>query len=263
MSDREKRYFWLRLKRDFFKRHDIRIIEDMEHGRDYILFYMKLLCESVDHDGKLRFSDEIPYNEKMLATITHTDEKIVHSALNVFSELRMMELYEDGTYFMNEVPNMIGSETYWAEQKRMQRINAGQAVDNVQNMSGQNVNCPSKSKSKSKSKNKESVSAPPEQKHTHGTYKHVKIKDSEVEKLKAEFGDQITEECITFLDEYIEMKGYKAANHYLCIRKWVVDAVRERRAKRAGYGKKTANNQYAQRDIDFDNLEKRLLAGGE
>ena len=62
----EKRYYWLKLPKDFFKRHDVRIIEAMPNGKDYILFYLKLLCESIDHEGNLRFSDQIPYNEEML-----------------------------------------------------------------------------------------------------------------------------------------------------------------------------------------------------
>ena len=33
-----KRYYWLKLKKDFFKRHDIKIIEEMDNGKDYILF---------------------------------------------------------------------------------------------------------------------------------------------------------------------------------------------------------------------------------
>ena len=70
MAEKDKKYYWLKLKRDFFKRHDIQIIEDMPNGKDYILFYVKLLCESVDHDGRLRFNEEIPYNEEMLATIS-------------------------------------------------------------------------------------------------------------------------------------------------------------------------------------------------
>ena len=82
-----KRYYWLKLKRDFFKRHDIRIIEDMPNGKEYILFYLKMLCESVDHDGSLRFSDTIPYNENMLATITNTNIDIVRSAIKIFVEL--------------------------------------------------------------------------------------------------------------------------------------------------------------------------------
>ena len=56
------KFYWLKLDKDFFKRHDIKIIESMPNGKDYILFYLKLLCESLDHDGSLRFNDQIPYN---------------------------------------------------------------------------------------------------------------------------------------------------------------------------------------------------------
>ena len=97
MAEETKKYYWLRLKKDFFKRHDIQIIEAMDNGKDYILFYLKLLCESVDHEGQLRFSEEIPYNEKMIATITNTNVDIVRSATKVFTDLGMMELLDDGT----------------------------------------------------------------------------------------------------------------------------------------------------------------------
>lgn len=68
-------------------------------------------------------------------------------------------------------------------------------------------------------------------KHKYGEYKHVLLKDSEYEKLADEYGEPMRDECITYLDEYIEMKGYKAKNHYLCIRKWVVNAVKEKQKK--------------------------------
>lgn len=121
MAEKDKKYFWLKLKRDFFKRHDIQIIEDMPNGKDYILFYLKLLCESVDHDGNLRFNDEIPYNEEMLATITRTNIDIVRSAVKVFSQLKMIEILDDGTLYMREVQKMLGGETYWAERTRLYR----------------------------------------------------------------------------------------------------------------------------------------------
>ncbi|WP_051532780.1 phage replisome organizer N-terminal domain-containing protein [Lachnobacterium bovis] len=108
MAERKK-YYWLQLKRDFFKRHDIQIIESMPNGKDYILFYLKLLCESVNHEGNLRFSDQIPYNEQMLSTITNTNVDVVRSAIKIFSELGMMEVMDDGTYFMREVQKMIGT----------------------------------------------------------------------------------------------------------------------------------------------------------
>lgn len=133
----DKKYYWLKLKKDFFKRHDIQIIEAMPNGKDYILFYLKLLVESVDHEGALRFSDAIPYNEQMLATITNTDIDKVRSAMRVFTELKMIEVLDDETIFMAEVTKMLGHETHWAEAKRNQRSKGvGQCPQLVQNVQG-------------------------------------------------------------------------------------------------------------------------------
>lgn len=125
----EKKFYWLKLKKDFFKRHDIKIIEDMENGKDYILFYLKLLCESLDHNGSLRFSDTIPYNEKMLSTITGTNIDIVRSAMKVFTSLEMIEILDDQTIYMREVEKMIGGETDSAERVRRHRaLKQGQSL---------------------------------------------------------------------------------------------------------------------------------------
>ena len=64
-----------------------------------------------------------------------------------------------------------------------------------------------------------------EEKHKYGEYKNVLLKDSELDKLKQDYVNY--EELIKYLDEYIEMKGYKAKSHYLAIKKWVVDAVKK------------------------------------
>lgn len=104
-----KKFYWLKLKRDFFKRHDIRIVEDMPNGKDYILFYLKLLVESVDHNGELRFSETIPYNEQMLATITNTNLDIVRAAMKIFTSLNMIDVIDDGTIYLTQVMSMIGS----------------------------------------------------------------------------------------------------------------------------------------------------------
>ncbi len=133
------KYYWLKLNRDFFKRHDTAIIESMPNGKDYIIFYLKLLCESIDHEGKLRFSEEIPYNEEMLATITRTNVDIVRSAIKVFTSLNMIEILDDGTYFMSKVDKMIGFESEWAKKKRDYRETQEELkklqVDNVHLMS--------------------------------------------------------------------------------------------------------------------------------
>jgi len=122
MPVKDKKYYWLKLKENFFKRHDIKIIESQKNGEKYVLFYLKLLAESISYEGELRFSDLIPYNEEMLSTITSTDIDVVRSAIKVLTELKMVEILEDGTIYMTEVKKMLGHETYWAKQKRQKRL---------------------------------------------------------------------------------------------------------------------------------------------
>ena len=70
------------------------------------------------------------------------------------------------------------------------------------------------------------------QKHAYGEYKHVRLTDTEYNNLCNEYGEEDTSEAITYLDEYIEMKGTKYKSHYLALRKWVFDAVREKQQKK-------------------------------
>lgn len=125
-----KKFYWLKLQADFFKRHDIRIIEAMPNGKDYVLFYLKLLCESITHEGKLRFSDVIPYNEEMLATITNTNVDVVKTAIQIFTQLNLMEIMDDGTYYFNEVNKLIGSAIDSPNANRVRRFRKKQALQN-------------------------------------------------------------------------------------------------------------------------------------
>lgn len=130
-----EKFYWLKLKRDFFKRHDIQVIEAMPNGKDYVLFYLKLMVESIDHNGFLRFSDTIPYNEQMLAVITNTNIDVVRSAIKVLQQLEMIEIQDDQTIYMTEVEVLIGSQSLSAEKKMQQRerrqkmLQGGQKVD--------------------------------------------------------------------------------------------------------------------------------------
>lgn len=86
------------------------------------------------------------------------------------------------------------------------------------------------------SEDKSSSASVKASKHKYGEYQNVLLKDEELQKLKEKY--QNWEELIRYLDEYIEMKGYKAKSHYLCIKKWVVDAI-----KREKGGSQNGSNQ--------------------
>ena len=129
MSIRDKeKYYWLKLDRNFFKRHDIRVIEDMPDGKEFVLFYLKLMVEAIDHEGALWFSDTIPYSESMLSSVTNTELEVVRKALELFTELGIVEVMDDKTLFLREVAKLLGSETFAAKRQRELREKRSRAT---------------------------------------------------------------------------------------------------------------------------------------
>ena len=135
MSARDKeRYYWLKLDKNFFKRHDIKVLEGMPNGKEYVLFYLKLMLESVDHEGALRFNEWIPYNEEMLSAVTNTNIDVVRVAVRILEQYGMLEVFDDKTLYLRHVAELLGSETYAAKRKREQRED-GLPGDNVPRLS--------------------------------------------------------------------------------------------------------------------------------
>lgn len=224
----EKKYYWLKLKRDFFKRHDVRIIEQMPNGKDYILFYLKMLLESIDHEGALRFNETIPYNEQMLSVITDTNVDIVRAAMKLFVDLGMVEILEDSTIYMNEVQRLIGSETAAAERVRKHRENRKLLQSNVDetkcNTEIEKEIDIKKDKEIDIKKSFATASAKPTR-HKYGQYQNVLLSDEDMAKLKSEFPED-WEQRIERLSEYIASKGTKYKNHLATIRAWARKEVR-------------------------------------
>lgn len=69
----------------------------------------------------------------------------------------------------------------------------------------------------------------PSPKHKYGAYKNVLLTEKEYQSLiKLQDG----EKAIEFLSEYREYKGYKAKSDFLAIKKWVFEAMSEKRVSR-------------------------------
>lgn len=135
---KDKKYYWLKLKEDFFEDDTISWIEEQENGKDYCLFYLKLCLKSLKTDGLLIRNVGtmlVPYDVKQLSKITNTDPDTVRVAMELFKNIGLIEILENGEIYLNQLQNMVGSETKWAEKKRVQR----QKKDNVPKLSGQ---CP-------------------------------------------------------------------------------------------------------------------------
>ena len=242
----ENKYYWLKLKRDCCKGHDMRIIEEMPNGKDYILFYLKMLLESIDHNGELRFNDTIPYNEQMLSVITNTNIDIVRAAMKVFIQLGMIEIYDDETIYMREMQSMIGSESASAarmRKMRSQKVLASHCDSNVQKSDIEIEIDIEKDKELDKEKDKRSAKPT---RHKYGEYKNVLLSDEDMEKLKAEFPDD-WQQRIERLSGYIASTGKSYKNHLATIRNWA-----KRDKEKGAAEKKQKNDGWCMPNADDD-----------
>lgn len=228
----QKKYYWLKLKRDFFKRHDIRIIEEMPNGKDYILFYLKMLLESIDHEGELRFNETIPYNEQMLSVITNTNIDIVKSAMKIFIDLNMIEILDDSTIYMAEVLKLTGSETAAASRMRKSREKkkALPGCNNVTNDCDKVQKCHTEIEKEKETdidldteEEEEGALAPdytdPDDQ-LQKWKRHVFLTENQSGDLLDKMGLEMFDEYLFRLDNYIEETGYTIKNHYETMLKW-------------------------------------------
>ena len=119
-----KKYYWLKLKDDFFEDDTISWVEEQENGKEYILFYLKLCLKSLRTEGSLiRNVGErlIPYNVNALAKLTNTNADTVRIAMNLFKDIGLISIHGTGELYLNQINEMIGTETDSAKRKRLQR----------------------------------------------------------------------------------------------------------------------------------------------
>lgn len=259
----QKKYFWLRLQKDFFKRHDIRIIESMPNGKDYILFYLKLLVESVSHEGNLRYSDTIPYSDEMLSTITSTNIDVVKAAMSAFIELEMIEILDDSTIYMNAIEDMIGESkrddhTRERDRIRQQKCRARKRLEcdnsvTVTPMShDSNMTCHTELEKELEKEleidNKKPV------RHKYGEYENVLLDDTQMDKLKNEFPSDY-QQRIDNLSRYMKSTGKSYKDHLATIRNWA------RRDADKSETKSKTRHDYMRNDYDMAALEQMLIEG--
>lgn len=122
-----KRYYWLKLKKDFFQQHQIKVLKALPNGRLYALIYVELLAESTSHEGELRFSRMLPYDTVTLAAVIDEDKDNLEKAIEVLERLELVEILDDGTIYMREIERLIGSETGQTQRKRQARIEGGKS----------------------------------------------------------------------------------------------------------------------------------------
>lgn len=131
----DKRYYWIKIKSDFFDLPTIDWLQDQKNGCEYIVLYQKLCLLSANSGGELvrKVGDMIiPYDVKKIAEVTRFKFDTVVVAMGLYKKIGLIVEREDGVFVVAGIGEMVGSETKWAEKKRLQRDKGG---DNVPRLS--------------------------------------------------------------------------------------------------------------------------------
>lgn len=123
MAD-DKKFYWIKLKTDFFDAPTIDWLLEQKNGCEYVVLYQKLCLLTANNGGELsRKIGEmiIPFEPKKIAEITRFDFDTVVVAMDLYKRLGLIYEHENGFLRISEFDQMVGSETKWAEKKRLQR----------------------------------------------------------------------------------------------------------------------------------------------
>ena len=120
MSDCKK-YYYLKIKEDFFESEDIKVLQSLDDGYLFSDILMKLYLKSLKNDGKLMFKDHIPYNAKMISTVTGHSVAVVEKALKLFVEIGLIDILDNGAIYMLDIQNFIGKSSSEGDRKREYR----------------------------------------------------------------------------------------------------------------------------------------------
>ena len=124
----EKRYYWLKLKDDFFQSRKMKKLRKVAGGDTYTIIYLKLQLLSINNDGVIEFegTDEDIFHQLSLDIDEEIDDIKMTVAFCTANDL--IEVQEQDL-FLNDVPKLIGSETQAARRMRRKRARDNKAID--------------------------------------------------------------------------------------------------------------------------------------
>ena len=269
MSD-NKKYYYLKLKEDFFDGDAMIVMESMQDGYKYSNILLKLYLRSLKNEGKLMFNDRIPYNSTILSQVTRHSIGDVERAIKLFKEMDLIEVLDNGAIFISDIQNFVGESSTEGDRKREYRrkIDAEKLLlESNGQMSGQmsdkrppeiEIELEKEleleiDKRKKNSPAKAEPSTSKKSKNKYGEFNNVLFTNDEYQKLSDKFPD--LEKRINNLSFYIESKGAKYKSHYATILSW---ARRDEVAKPQRAGLPDAPNKFQVKQEDIDAFEQMM-----
>lgn len=153
----DKKFYWIKLRTDFFSEDEIDFLLSQKNGCEYVVLYQMLCLKTANTGGRLQKSLGeiiIPYDvEKIVRDTKYFDFDTVTVALGLYQKLGLIYVDNNGILAITNHNLMIGSESASREAIKKRNQRAKQLVDNLvdNKVDIKGTNCPIENRDRDKS----------------------------------------------------------------------------------------------------------------
>ena len=125
-----KRFYWMKLKESFMTSDTIDYFMSQPNGANYVVLYQMLCLKTINTNGRLSrqigevvIKYDIP---KIQRDLKWFSADTIRVALNLYKSFGLVYEDVDGVLVLADHNSLVGSETDWAEKKRLNKAKSGQ-----------------------------------------------------------------------------------------------------------------------------------------
>ncbi len=123
MVVKNKRYYWIQLAQDFFKSKEMKLLRKIAGGDTHTIIYLKMMLISLEDGGHIYYDGLADNLAEEIALMIDENVEDIKITLLFLESKGLLTRKNDRDYFLEQVPEMVGSETASARRVRKFREN--------------------------------------------------------------------------------------------------------------------------------------------
>ena len=121
MVVKNKRYYWIQLAQDFFKSKEMKLLRKIAGGDTHTIIYLKMMLISLEDGGHIYYDGLADNLAEEIALVIDENVEDIKITLIFLESKGLLTKINDRDYFLEQVPEMVGSETASTRRSRKHR----------------------------------------------------------------------------------------------------------------------------------------------
>ena len=121
MVVKNKRYYWIQLAQDFFKSKEMKLLRKIAGGDTHTIIYLKMMLISLEDGGHIYYDGLADNLAEEIALVIDENVEDIKITLIFWESKGLLTRKNERDYFLEQVPEMVGSETASTRRSRKHR----------------------------------------------------------------------------------------------------------------------------------------------